>query len=202
MDAEEPDLPARSFDAALCRWVLMFLPHLVAALTRLRALLVPDGRFAAAVWGSPEKVPFTSVPMGVIRRWSARLRRRVSLRWRSNARRSPSNTPRSRNSLRSAQLLLRASASCLPRLLPPSAKRSGRWSHRRWVSIRTRPVSYVFRLKPSVWWAKREATRSTEPRVGPDRRLAFARRGRSTRTFGAQGNSPTCPRGASCVWPP
>jgi enediyne biosynthesis protein CalE5 len=46
----------------------MFLPHLVAALTRLRALLVPDGRFAAAVWGSPEKVPFTSVPMGVIRR--------------------------------------------------------------------------------------------------------------------------------------
>jgi ubiquinone/menaquinone biosynthesis C-methylase UbiE len=68
MDAEEPDLPARSFDAALCRWVLMFLPHLVAALTRLRALLVPGGRFAAAVWGSPEKVPFTSVPMGVIRR--------------------------------------------------------------------------------------------------------------------------------------
>jgi ubiquinone/menaquinone biosynthesis C-methylase UbiE len=68
MDAEEPDLPAQSFDAALCRWVLMFLPHLVAALTRLRALLVPGGRFAAAVWGSPEKVPFTSVPMGVIRR--------------------------------------------------------------------------------------------------------------------------------------
>ena len=68
MDAEEPDLPAQSFDAALCRWTLMFLPHLVAALTRLRALLVPGGRFAAAVWGSPENVPFTSVPMGVIRR--------------------------------------------------------------------------------------------------------------------------------------
>jgi len=68
MDAEEPDLPAQSFDAALCRWALMFLPHLVAALTRLRELLVPDGRFAAAVWGSSEKVPFTSVPMGVIRR--------------------------------------------------------------------------------------------------------------------------------------
>ena len=68
MDAEEPDLPAQSFDAALCRWSLMFLPHLVAALSKLRELLVPEGRFAAAVWGSPEKVPFTSVPIGVIRR--------------------------------------------------------------------------------------------------------------------------------------
>jgi enediyne biosynthesis protein CalE5 len=67
MDAEEPDLPAQSFDAALCRWTLMFLPNLVVALTRLRELLVQDGRFAAAVWGAPEKVPFTSIPMGVIR---------------------------------------------------------------------------------------------------------------------------------------
>jgi len=68
MDAEEPDVPPRAFDAALCRWTLMFLPHLVPALTRLRGLLVPGGRFAAAVWGPPEKVPFTSVPMSVIRR--------------------------------------------------------------------------------------------------------------------------------------
>ena len=68
MDAEEPDLPAQSFDAALCRWALMFLPHLVVALTRLRELLAPRGRFAAAVWANPEKVPFTSVPMGAIRR--------------------------------------------------------------------------------------------------------------------------------------
>ncbi len=68
MDAEELDLPARSFDAALCRWTLMFLPNLGVALTRLREVLVRDGRFAAAVWGAPEKVPFTSIPMGVIRR--------------------------------------------------------------------------------------------------------------------------------------
>jgi SAM-dependent methyltransferase len=68
MDAEEPDLPARSFDAALCRWTLMFLPHLVVALTRLRGLLVPGGRFAAAVWGRPERVPFLNLPMGIIRR--------------------------------------------------------------------------------------------------------------------------------------
>jgi len=68
MDAEEPDLTPHAFDAALCRWALMFLPNLIRALTRLRGLLVPGGRFAAAVWGPPEKVPFTSVPMSVIRR--------------------------------------------------------------------------------------------------------------------------------------
>ena len=68
MDAEEPDLAAHSFDAALCRWMLMFLPRLDIALTRLRQLLVPGGRFAAAVWGPPEKVPFASLPMGIVRR--------------------------------------------------------------------------------------------------------------------------------------
>lgn len=68
MDAEEPDLTPHAFDAGLCRWGLMFLPNLVRALTKLRGLLVPGGRFAAAVWGPPEKVPFTSVPMSVIRR--------------------------------------------------------------------------------------------------------------------------------------
>ena len=46
----------------------MFLPNLVRALTKIRGLLVPGGRCAAAVWGPPEKVPFTSVPMSAIRR--------------------------------------------------------------------------------------------------------------------------------------
>jgi len=56
MDAEAPDLPSESFDAVLCRFGLMFLPHLTTALTRLRQLLVPGGRFAAAVWGTAEQV--------------------------------------------------------------------------------------------------------------------------------------------------
>jgi SAM-dependent methyltransferase len=59
MDAEEPDLPSKSFNAVLCRFGLMFLPHLTTALTRLRQLLVPGGRFAAAVWGTVEQVPFS-----------------------------------------------------------------------------------------------------------------------------------------------
>ena len=67
MDAEEPDLPEHTFQAILCRWGLMFLPHLTMALRKLRRLLVPGGRFAAIVWGPPERAPALSVPMGIIR---------------------------------------------------------------------------------------------------------------------------------------
>lgn len=58
MDAEEPTLPEGRYDAVLCRLGLMFLPHLDAALNRLRALLAPQGRLVAAVWGTPEANPW------------------------------------------------------------------------------------------------------------------------------------------------
>lgn len=67
MDAEEPDLPEQSFNAVLCRFALMFLPNLTTALTRLRQLLVPGGRFAAAVWGPAEQCAFMSVINQAIR---------------------------------------------------------------------------------------------------------------------------------------
>lgn len=67
MDADAPDLPERTFHAILCRWGLMFLPHLSTALGELRRVLVPGGRFAAAVWGAPERAPALSLPMGIIR---------------------------------------------------------------------------------------------------------------------------------------
>jgi enediyne biosynthesis protein CalE5 len=67
-DAEALDFPENSFDAVLCRFALMFLPDVNAVLQRVLKLLVPGGRFAAAVWGPAEKVPMTSVPMAVIRR--------------------------------------------------------------------------------------------------------------------------------------
>jgi len=66
-DAGALDLPEKSFDAVLCRFGLMFLPDVDAALERVLRLLVPGGLFAAAVWGPPERVPMSSVPMGVIR---------------------------------------------------------------------------------------------------------------------------------------
>lgn len=66
-DAATIVLPTSSFDAALCRWGLMFLPDLSGALQNIRRSLVPDGRFAAAVWGEPEKVPQLNVAMSIVR---------------------------------------------------------------------------------------------------------------------------------------
>ena len=67
MDAEAPDLPPGSFHAILCRFGLIFLPNVTTALRRLRQLLVPGGRFAAAVWGAPAQVPALSMPLQIIR---------------------------------------------------------------------------------------------------------------------------------------
>jgi enediyne biosynthesis protein CalE5 len=65
-DAETIDLPSSTFDAALCRWGLMFLPSPKAGLSNIYGSLVKGGHFAAAVWASPEKVPFISVPMNIV----------------------------------------------------------------------------------------------------------------------------------------
>jgi len=66
MDAEALDLPESSFDAVLCRFGLMFLPDIDRTLVGIRRLLVPGGRFAASVWGPPERVPMNSVTFGAI----------------------------------------------------------------------------------------------------------------------------------------
>jgi SAM-dependent methyltransferase len=65
-DAEALDLPKASFDAVLSRQGLQFLPDVGETLARLRSLLVPGGRLAAAVWGPPAQVPFAA-PVPVIR---------------------------------------------------------------------------------------------------------------------------------------
>ena len=65
-DAETIDLPSSTFDAALCRWGLMFLPNPKTGLSKIYKSLVKGGHFAAAVWASPEKVPFISVPMNIV----------------------------------------------------------------------------------------------------------------------------------------
>lgn len=67
-DAELLNLPNSFFDAVLCRWGLMFLPDLSAALKRIHKSLVPGGRLSAAVWAHPSKVPFIDLPMTVVRK--------------------------------------------------------------------------------------------------------------------------------------
>lgn len=67
VDGEALDVPAGSFDAATMRWGLMFMPDPVAALRRIAMALRPGARLAITVWAGPEKVPFASLPMGVLR---------------------------------------------------------------------------------------------------------------------------------------
>ena len=67
-DAEQLDFPEQSFDAVVCRWGLMFLPDLGAALGRIHRQLVPGGKFAASVWDTPDKVPLLGLALGVIRK--------------------------------------------------------------------------------------------------------------------------------------
>lgn len=65
-DAETIDLPTSTFDAALCRFGLMFLPDLRTGLSNIYRSLVEGGHFAAAVWASPDKVPFIFVPLNTV----------------------------------------------------------------------------------------------------------------------------------------
>jgi SAM-dependent methyltransferase len=68
MDAEALDVEPGTFDAAICRLGLMYLPDLAGALTAIRRALRPGGRLAAIVFSTPERNEFFSVPVGVIRR--------------------------------------------------------------------------------------------------------------------------------------
>ncbi|MGH2555698.1 MAG: class I SAM-dependent methyltransferase [Actinomycetota bacterium] len=59
-DAEELEFEDESFDAALSRATLMFLPDVVGTLKRLRRFLKLGGRLAASVWGPQPVVQFSA----------------------------------------------------------------------------------------------------------------------------------------------
>ncbi|HUH14773.1 MAG TPA: class I SAM-dependent methyltransferase [Gaiellaceae bacterium] len=67
-DAEELVLAGERFDAVLSRFGLMFFPDLPGALGRIRDVLLPGGRLAAAVWGRPERTPIIAIPLQVVAR--------------------------------------------------------------------------------------------------------------------------------------
>ena len=68
-DIEDIDPPSSKFDAILCKWGLMFFPHLNHLLVRIHNALIPDrGVFVAALWSTPEKVPFMKIPVSVLDR--------------------------------------------------------------------------------------------------------------------------------------
>lgn len=67
-DAESLRLDAHSFDAALCRWGLMFMPDLDGVMRALHRALKPGARFATAVWSHADKVPMLALARDAIRR--------------------------------------------------------------------------------------------------------------------------------------
>ncbi|MEO9295164.1 MAG: methyltransferase domain-containing protein [Nitrososphaera sp.] len=67
-DAETFQLPPLKFNAIISRFGLMFLPDLPNALRTMREALVQNGRIAAAVWSTPQKVPAFVMPFEVVMR--------------------------------------------------------------------------------------------------------------------------------------
>ena len=66
MDAQALTFPDESFDAATCRFGLMFCPDPVKAVSEIRRVLKPGARFATAVWDVPAKNPFFTSITGVL----------------------------------------------------------------------------------------------------------------------------------------
>ena len=61
-------LPEASFDVAISRVGLIYFPDQQRALAGIRRALKAGGRFAAVVYSTPERNPFFSLPVGIIRR--------------------------------------------------------------------------------------------------------------------------------------
>jgi len=68
MDGELLDLPDDSFDVVTSRVGLIYFPNQQGALAETRRVLRPGGRVAAIVYTTPERNPFFSIPVGIIRR--------------------------------------------------------------------------------------------------------------------------------------
>ena len=67
MDAESLNVPDEYYDAAISRLGLMYLPHLQKGLSEIRRVLRPGGYISAVVFTTPEKTPFFSIPVRMIR---------------------------------------------------------------------------------------------------------------------------------------
>jgi SAM-dependent methyltransferase len=70
-DGEDLRVPPSSFDAAISRLGLIYLPDLAAALRGIREALKPGARLPAIVYTTPDRNEFFSIPVAVIRRRAA-----------------------------------------------------------------------------------------------------------------------------------
>lgn len=70
-DVTSLSFESSSFDAVISRFCLMFLPDIPKAVKEILRVLKPGGYLAAAVWSAPEKNPFISLPMNVLKTFLA-----------------------------------------------------------------------------------------------------------------------------------
>jgi ubiquinone/menaquinone biosynthesis C-methylase UbiE len=68
MDAQSLELETGSFDAAMARFSLQFVPDVQRALSEVRRVLKPGGRFAAVVFSAVERNPFRAAPQAIASR--------------------------------------------------------------------------------------------------------------------------------------
>ena len=61
VDGETLDFEAAHFDAATCRWGLMFMPEPEHCLQLVHGRMKENARFATACWSAPEKNPFVGL---------------------------------------------------------------------------------------------------------------------------------------------
>jgi SAM-dependent methyltransferase len=68
MDAQRLELESGSFDAAIARFSLQFIPDVQRALAEVRRVLKPGGRFAAVVFSAVERNTFRAAPQAIASR--------------------------------------------------------------------------------------------------------------------------------------
>jgi ubiquinone/menaquinone biosynthesis C-methylase UbiE len=66
-DASTAEFEAEGFDAAICRFGLMFVPDVHQACARIRHALKPGARFATLVWSTEEKNPYIGLQLSLLR---------------------------------------------------------------------------------------------------------------------------------------
>jgi SAM-dependent methyltransferase len=72
MDAQRLELEPGSFDAAIARFSLQFVPDVHRALAEVRRVLKPGGRFVAVVFSAVERNPFRAAPQAIASRLAGR----------------------------------------------------------------------------------------------------------------------------------
>jgi SAM-dependent methyltransferase len=68
IDGEAITIDERDFDAVLCRWGLMFMPDVPAALRGIHQRLRTGGRLATAVWSTADKMPLITIGAEAVRK--------------------------------------------------------------------------------------------------------------------------------------